>query len=245
MVQNSHRVINLSDGFESSTLAAIWSSEKLIPGALEIQSVVVRSDKGAARLALKQGDQICKEKGIILERAELLESKRLWTLEDSAYSYAFSLFLPSDFPVVPTRLVIAQWKQDCEAGDCDPASPVVAFRFQSGALTVNVQFDTSQKVLFRTTEDVRNKWLYFAFCIRFSRTGRGRIKASLNHDPIIDYAGRTAYSENNGYPMPSHFYFKMGLYRDTMAEPMVIYIDDYRKQYHLIDDPEGRNIENI
>jgi hypothetical protein len=47
----------------------------------------------------------------------------------------------------------------------------------------------------------------------------------------VDYKGATAYPEKaaTGYPDPSLFYFKMGLYRDLMAEPMTIYIDEYRK----------------
>jgi hypothetical protein len=48
----------------------------------------------------------------------------------------------------------------------------------------------------------------------------------------LDYRGVTAYPENvdTGYPRPSRFYFKMGLYRDGMAEPMSIHIDEYRKR---------------
>jgi hypothetical protein len=208
----------------------LWSVDKFVPGAAQIQSSVFRSEKSALKITLKHGDQIDKEKGTVLERAELMESRNLWATEDSAYSYSFSLFLPPDFPIVSTRLVIAQWKQYCESGQCNPASPVIAIRFQTGALTVTVQSDTSQEVLFRTTEEIRNKWLDFKFRIRFSRIQNGRIKASLNERSIVDYSGATAYSEKDGYPVPSCFYFKMGLYRDEMAEPMVIYVDDYKKQ---------------
>jgi hypothetical protein len=43
---------------------------------------------------------------------------------------------------------------------------------------------------------------------------------------VVDFRGPTAYPENSttGYRSPSLFYFKMGLYRDLMAEPMTIYI---------------------
>ena len=49
---------------------------------------------------------------------------------------------------------------------------------------------------------------------------------------MVDYKGVTAYPENvsTGYASPSLFYFKMGLYRDVMAEPMTIYIDEYSKR---------------
>jgi hypothetical protein len=41
-----------------------------------------------------------------------------------------------------------------------------------------------------------------------------------------------AYPESaaTGYTHPGRFYFKMGLYRDLMPEPMTIYIDEYRKK---------------
>ncbi|HEX9934874.1 MAG TPA: polysaccharide lyase, partial [bacterium] len=193
------------DGFEPAALNPAWSAEKFLPGAVENQSLVVRSGNGAVKITLKHGDQIEKEKGSLLERAELLESEKLWAVEGSAYSYAFSLFMPPDFPILPTRLVIAQWKQDCETGKCDPASPVAAVRFQSGELSVNVQSGPLKEVLFRTREDVRNKWLDFQFHIKFSRGPGGRIQAWMNNRQIIDYAGKTAYSEKYGYAIPGRF----------------------------------------
>jgi hypothetical protein len=53
----------------------------------------------------------------------------------------------------------------------------------------------------------------------------------LNNKKIIDYSGVTAYNEKSGYQNNSRFYFKMGLYRDTMEEPMKIYIDEFRKEF--------------
>ena len=49
---------------------------------------------------------------------------------------------------------------------------------------------------------------------------------------MAEYRGVTAYpeSEATGYTNPSLFYFKMGLYRDVMPEPMVSYLDEYYKR---------------
>jgi glucose-6-phosphate 1-dehydrogenase len=58
----------------------------------------------------------------------------------------------------------------------------------------------------------------------------GEIKAFLNDKEIINYNGITSYTENSGYASKSRYYFKMGLYRDIMQEPMTIYIDEYRKR---------------
>lgn len=41
-----------------------------------------------------------------------------------------------------------------------------------------------------------------------------------------------AYPENaqTGFAAPGWFFFKMGLYRDLMMQPMTIYVDEYRKK---------------
>jgi hypothetical protein len=64
-------------------------------------------------------------------------------------------------------------------------------------------------------------------------TGARSVEAgvpSSKNNPIVDYTGPTAYSGKNGYPAPGSFYFKTGFHRDSMAKPMMIYVDDYRKQ---------------
>jgi hypothetical protein len=73
-------------------------------------------------------------------------------------------------------------------------------------------------------------WLDFRFQIRFSRARSGRIKAWLGDTLVTDHRGVTAYPESGGYARPALFYFKIGLYRDRMSEPMTIYIDEYRKK---------------
>jgi hypothetical protein len=182
-------------------------------------------------IIIRQGDQIDEEKGTILERAELKESKKLFSRENINYAYSFSIFLPPDFPIVPTRLVIAQWKQDCQSGDCNPNNPVIALRYASGEFFVTLQVGPNQATLYSQKESIINQWLDFKFHIRFSRKDDGGIKAWLNDKQIIDFEGVTAYSQIFGYPMPGNFYFKIGLYRDQMLQPMTIYIDDYMKNH--------------
>jgi Polysaccharide lyase len=226
----SRQLIDVYDGFESPTLSKVWSAEKSLPGAIEIQPEVVRSGRSAALITLHAGDQLDDEKGTVLERAELMEARELTSREDSAYEYSFSLFLPHDFPIVPTRLVIAQWKQYCPSGQCDPNNPVLALRYQGGEFRVTLHAGAKTRTLFRTKDEIRGKWLDFTFLIRFSRGDKGRVKASLNGRQIADYTGATAYSEAFGYPPSGRFYFKMGLYRDRMVETMKIYADEYRKR---------------
>ena len=85
-------------------------------------------------------------------------------------------------------------------------------------------------------DDVRNRWLDFHFQIRFSRGQRGRIRAWLGEHQIVDHEGVTAYPESGGYARWDPFYFKVGLYRDRMSEPMTVFVDEYRKE-PLPDEP--------
>jgi hypothetical protein len=223
------------DGFETTGLSRFWDTDRFAPGAVEMQTSIVRAGRAAAKITLRSRDVY--EAGINgsrdSERDELLESRKLTSRENVAYEQSFSMFIPTNFPIVPTRLVIAQWKQYCPgARNCSEDSPVVAVRYVSGALKITHQTGPHQTMLFKTTEELRGKWLDFRFQIRFSTNQNGRIKAWLNGTAVVDFKGVNAYPEDatTGYPSPSRFYFKMGLYRDLMAEPMTIYIDEYRKK---------------
>ena len=227
------------DGFEGPDLSKYWQTNKFLPGAVEIQSSVVRAGSGAARITLRPGDQIPQEEGSELERAELLESKRLWPVEESAYEYSFSLFVPQDFPITSTRLVIAQWKHRCPVEECTPGHPTLAIRYESGELFITKQAAARREVLYRAGDDIRNRWLDFRFRIRFSRTQNGRIKGWLGDRMIVDHKGRTAYPRAGGYTGRAVFYFKVGLYRDRMSEPMTLYVDEYRRQRLPDDLPFG------
>lgn len=226
------RTIDVYDSFETQKLSSIWGDWRFLPGAVMMQSDVVRAGKQAVRITLRPGDQMDDEKETILERAELAETRRLVSLEDVNYSYSFSMFLPRDFPITTVRLIIAQWKQYCKSGNCDPANPVIAMRYMYGRLSVECKTGMKKEILYEQAEEIRNKWLDFKFNIRFSRGRNGRIETWLNNKKIVDYTGATAYPEKYGYPLPNYFYFKMGLYRDRMPETMTVYIDEYRKQQY-------------
>jgi Polysaccharide lyase len=224
--------LNIYDGFESQTLSNIWSLEKLAPHAIEIQSTISRSGKSAAKITLNTGDMYepGNDSSKVSERAELLEAKELESVEEKEYDYSFSIFIPANFPIAATRLVVAQWKQRCEQDICQDRSPIIALRYESGRLFITLQTGLKKETLYKTEEDIRNKWIDFKFKIRFTRNTNGEIIASLNDKNIINYTGITSYSEKYGFLPKSTFYFKMGLYRDRMIAPMTIYIDEYRKQ---------------
>ena len=229
--QQAH--INVYDGFESPGLSEIWSTERMELRSFEIQSKIVRNGRNAAEITLKTGDIVepATNKNKSSERDELMESHSLYSVEGIKYEYQFSMFLPDSFPIVPVRLVIAQWKQYYLLSPCSEYSPILAVRYVSGKLFITLQTDSVRRTLYELNEDIRNRWLDFRFQVRFSRQSDGEVKAFLNDKEIINYTGITSYSEHFGFfSKKNKYYFKMGLYRDRMLEPMSIYIDEYRKK---------------
>ncbi|HVN49072.1 MAG TPA: polysaccharide lyase [Bacteroidota bacterium] len=228
--------VPVQDGFETPSLSNLWATDKILASDYAIQSVVVRSGKSAIQITLHTSDhfEAGQHGNNNSERAELTEVYQLYSTEGNSYAFSFSMFLPPDFPIVDTRLVIAQWKQLCEWNrKCDDNSPVLAIRYRVGILSVTQSLGAHRITLWQSSgEDVRNKWMDFRFRIRFTADTSGYITAFLNDSLILNYTGATAYQENDstGYPSPSRFYFKMGLYRDVMNQPMTIYIDDYSKE---------------
>ena len=225
--------INVYDGFEAHKLSRIWDTDRMVPESFEIQSEVVHKGKSAAKITLRTGNifEAGNGKSAPTERDELLETNLLESQEGVKYEFQFSMFLPQNFPIVNTRLVIAQWKQNCPDGAaCSDDSPVIAIRYIAGELFMTLRTDSGSDTLYKTNDEIRNHWMDFRFQIRFSRQSDGEIKAFMNDKEIISYKGITSYTENRGYASKSKYYFKMGLYRDIMAEPMTIYIDEYRKR---------------
>jgi hypothetical protein len=226
------REINVSDNFEALKLSNIWSTDRMVSKSFQIQSAIVRKGKHAAMITLKSGDvsEAATTKSLATERDELCEKESLYSVEGPVYEYKFSMFIPDIFPIVKTRLVIAQWKQVCPGGICDDDSPVIAIRYVAGKLFITHHTDTGKIILYQMNDEVRNRWMDFRFRIRFSKQNNGELMAYLNDKEIINYKGVLSYSATRGYNTKNWYYFKMGLYRDVMSEPMTIFIDEYSKR---------------
>ena len=225
--------IDVNDSFEVSRLNHIWTMDRMELHSYEIQSKIFRKGKRAAKITLITGDIVepATDKDKATERDELMENSSLFSIEDNKYEYQFSMFLPETFPIVPVRLVIAQWKQYCSGCACSEYSPILAIRYVSGKLFITLQTDSVRQTLYELKDEIRNRWLDFKFQIRFSRQSNGEVTAYLNEKKIIDYKGMTSYSESCGFlSKKNRYYFKMGLYRDQMPEPMSIFIDEYGKK---------------
>jgi len=229
----SRMPLHIYDGFESSRLSWLrWSRDRFAPGAVVSQEIVVRSGKRALAITVHSGDRF--EQGIdgsaSTERAELMEAWWLFSRTGRTYVYSFSLFLPGEFPQTSQRLVLAQWRQLCEARRCRPDRPIFAIRYEDGHLQVTRQDQDDKVVLYQGAEEVRGRWLDFRFVTRFDATANGRIDGTLNGQQIVHYRGPTVFPPAPGYPRRGLVYFKTGLYRDALHEPpWTIYVDEYRK----------------
>jgi hypothetical protein len=218
------------DGFEGPALSPIWATDKLARGAAVFQSERVRAGHSALKITIHPDDPTPEISSDQTERDELTESERLNAREGEAYAYEFSLFIPPDFPIVPTRLVVAQWKQATGGHKVTEDNPVVAVRYVSGELFITTKTAHERVIRYQTKRDIRGRWTDFVFHIRHTRTNDGFVRAWIDGERILDFHGPTAYTSESGYPATGRFYFKMGLYRDDMKEPMTIYIDEYRKR---------------
>jgi hypothetical protein len=226
-----HRPVHIRDDFEEPKLSSIWTAGKMVPGAFSIQSEIVHSGHSAAQITLHPNDgfEAASDDGAASERDELMEAPQFWSRSGRTYDYSFSLYLPKDFPIVERRLVIAQWKQRCEWEPCRPDNPLLAIRYVGGVLSVTRKNDAGQATVYRSQGEMRGRWLDFRFVTRFSQGDDGAISGWMNGQQIVQYRGVTAYRAAQGYPVHGFFYFKMGLYRDLMKQPMTIYLDDFRK----------------
>ena len=234
--------VDIYDGFEGAALSPLWETSRIVPGALTLQSAIVRSGQGAVHLTVHANDKF--EAGqhgdADSERDELLEARVLTSRENVSYEYSWSMYLPADFPIVPVRLVVAQWKQYCDSdsGPCSDDSPILAVRYVNGVLSIVQSFGRSEKaVLYEEKRDLRGHWLDLRFQARFTPQATGFVRAWLDGKQVVDYSGVTANAESaaTGYPTPSYYYFKMGLYRDVMPQPMTLYLDEYRKRQLPVD----------
>jgi hypothetical protein len=225
--------ISIYDDFEGPGLSRIWTTGRMELRSFEIRPEIVRKGKNAAKITLRTGDivEAGNDSSLNSERDELEEAEYLNAVQNKTYEYQFSLFLPDSFPIVSTRLIIAQWMQRCSQTICSDNSPIFAVRYQSGKLMITLNTDSGRHKLYELKDEIRNRWLDFKFQIRFAEDNGGEIIGFLNDKLIINYGGITSYTPKKGYDAKNNrYYFKIGLYRDRMLEPMFIYIDEYRKK---------------
>jgi len=213
----------LVDGFEAETLAPFWWL-RAEPGRLSVQRALVRSGASALRVEVRQGDVAgVGGDGESTERTEIQLARELWAHFGETHEYSFSMYVPPDFPVGDVRLVTSQWKQTCN-GCAKNRSPIVAQRYRRGELRLTIETPQGRQTIFRRAGPLQGRWLDLRYRIRFHLTD-GAVAAWLDGAQVADYRGPLGFADD-----PPDVYFRLGLYRDRMAEPMVIYFDDFRTE---------------
>lgn len=214
---------SVADGFESGAVGPLWRTHRVKSGSATVQGEIVHSGAYALQLELHQGDMAGRGGGgEATERAEIQEADGLWARFGESHEYGFSMYLPPDFPIVDTRLVIGQWKQACQ--DCSKnRSPIVAQRFRGGVFFVTIETSQGRKIIYQHRQSILGQWLDLRYRIRYEWS-EGAVTMWLNGGRVAEYRGPLGYPDD-----PPEVYFKFGLYRDRLSQPMTIYFDDYRK----------------
>ncbi|UCG13344.1 MAG: polysaccharide lyase [Deltaproteobacteria bacterium] len=223
--------IFLKDDFESETLSSIWTTKKLSKNALRHITSPTRTGNGAIEISVSPSAKTeIGGDGQLTERVELREAPHVRLRMGGESWYAFSFLLPSDFPIVETRLVIARWKQSFNEATKD-RSPIVSLRYMGGKLRVDVARDRGKRKVYNKKIDLRNRWVDMVFRI-IARTNKdGMLQVWKNGHQIVDYHGALGFRNDE-----DEIYFKLGLYRDHMQIPMRIIYDHFRR---------GRNFEEV
>jgi hypothetical protein len=210
------------DAFEGDAVAGFWrpgdaGSGRYVPGAIVISNEYARSGSRAVQVTVHEGDvEQPGDDGQLTERAELDAGKRPVVGRDAWYG--FSVLVPPAFPVVDTRLVIAQWKQTGVDG-----SPIVAQRYRGGEHQLSIRRpDAFLWKRYSLPQIEPGAWIDMVYHLRFSTGPDGIVEVWMNGNQVVTYRGVTAFSTGERL-----IYSKIGLYRDRWKEPMTLYFDNY------------------
>jgi Polysaccharide lyase len=213
----------VTDGFEAESLGPLWNLRLATSGRVTVQREIVHSGTGALRVEIHERDiPMVGADGVESERTEVQDADALHPRFGETHEYAFSMYVPADFPVVDIRLITAQWHQRYVA--CLKRGPVVAQRYRNGVLSITVDSASGRTTVYRHPQAIQGRWVDLRYRIRFGLTD-GAVAAWLDGAPIVDYRGPLGYPDD-----APDVDFRFGLYRDRLATPMVIYFDDFRKE---------------
>lgn len=215
------------DSFEGNRINPYWTRTWWSRDG-GIEDGVVLEGAQALRVVVQAGDnRLFGSSGQATERSELNERHRHPLGQDVWYS--FSVYVPLDFPIQDTRLVMGQWKQTTIAL-WKKHSPAVAQRFRNGRFQITINNDDGRQYLYEIGSAdepaLLGEWTSFVYHIRFDKGGDGRLEVWMNGEQVVDYTGQIGYRDDLNTS-----YFRLGLYRDTMDTPMTVYYDDVRVWY--------------
>ena len=213
-------MLTLGDDFQTGP-GSVWQLQRVRADGLKSVPDPAGQDRNVLAITLRTGDMA--DSGGVSERAELSEANRFHLPTGTDVWYSFQLYVPTDFPVVDRRLVLGQWKQAC--GDCTADhSPAIANRYRNGVFSITIQDGDNRVVLFEEKSDIRGRWNQLVYHLRLIPRPDGFLQAWLNGRQVVDYQGPLGYPDDL-----ESVYFKIGLYRDTLAVPMTLLLGRFRR----------------
>ncbi len=237
-----------ADGFEETGLRAdLWSDKRLLPGAAEVQSEVVRRGAGALAITVYPGHDPLNDGS---DRAELAEAEAVRLSAGQEVWYGFSMQIAGPIPADGNRIVIGQWHQE------GPGSPFVAQRFRNGIFHITVQDGLCRlRIAWQAgggpgrARDCRvaverfaelpasdSGWIDMVYRIRSGPGGDGLVEVWANGRRVARASGAI------GYEGMTRQFFKFGPYRDPAAYPTTVYLDSFRRggSYAEVDPARGQ-----
>ena len=186
--------------------APFWRSGSKSGDSAPWSSAIRFEGRNAYRFEVKKGDnQTRSDKKNGTERSEIyLDPDQNGDLIGKETWYSFGIFIPNDFPLTETRVVVGQWKSDDKDGSSN--SPSISNRFKSGVFSIKLKTQQGEREfpvpLFKI-----GKWNDLIYRIILSPTN-GELDVWLNNQQVISFRGPTAIVNR------IHL-FKMGIYRDA------------------------------
>jgi len=195
-----------------------WSTEKIEPGRLTFGMF---EGIDAAKIDLIKGDhQQTSAAGTVTERGELMEQKDIRLPLGTEAWYAFSVYFPTDFPIVDNRTVFAQWKQAEE-----DSSPFLSLRYQGGKIFCRIIGDEiNEKFQLKQEREIRGGWHRIIMNYQLNPDLTGKVHCQFDEEEFANYVGKMGHQS-----LGPSTYFKMGLYRDQIDVPQTIYLAQYRR----------------
>jgi hypothetical protein len=213
-------------------LKSTWATES--PGlAHSIQSVsdVTRNGEASLRFELRKGDAFKDSLGRSTYRAEV-DTKDFPPMRSVRW-YAFSMYLPEDFPKEDNWLVLAQW-HGVDKRHLGEASRIPAMQFSyrgerfrlmirhSAERILKEEEGSAKETPFSTTSLPHGRWNDFVVQAKWSYENDGFVNAWLNGEQIVKYRGPVGYNDDVGP------YFRFGLYRGMTDKTHVVYFSQVR-----------------
>ena len=226
------------DSFEGGAInGAVWTRAWWVEHKGRPTNQESRDGGASLRVTVSEGDKGLRGRsGQETERSELLERYR--SPVGAALLYSFSFLIPEDFPIVDVRLVVGQWKQTTAKLRLKH-SPVIAQRYRNGRFSITIDNDSGQKELFAVGTPSKpalvGQWADLSYRIRFSKDDSGVLDVWMNGVQIVSYRGQLGYASDGDTT-----YFRLGLYRDTMTQPMTAYFDSFSRESLGVDVAELR-----